>query len=199
MDFVFKATIREDLGKGASRRLRRSGSIPAILYGADKEAVNLELNHNEVLKLFNHEGVYSNILTIDINGKKENAILRDVQRHPYKPLLSHLDFLRINAKETLRVNVPLRFINEENCVGVKQEGGQISHLLNSVEISVLPKNLPEFIEVDVAELKLGETLHLSNLNLPAGTEIVALQQGHDEGIVSVIHMRGEDKKAEASE
>lgn len=197
-EFIFVAEARTDLGKGASRRLRRTGFFPAVIYGGDAPSISLTINHNEALKQFRNDAVYSQIVTVDINGKKESAVLRDIQRHPYKPLITHMDFLRVNAKEVIVMHVPLHFINDEACKGVKQEGGQITHLMSTVEISCLPQNLPQFIEVDLINLGLGETIHVSQLVLPANVEVTSLAHGSDEPVVSVIRSRVEVETTEAS-
>jgi large subunit ribosomal protein L25 len=194
-EFIFVAQTRTDLGKGASRRLRRTGFFPAVIYGAESASVSLTVNHNEALKQFRSDAVYSNIVTVQIDGKNESAILRDIQRHPYKPLITHIDFLRVSAKELIVMSVPLHFINDEACKGVKQEGGQITHLMSTLEVSCLPQDLPEFIEVDLIALGLGETIHVSNLALPKGVTSTNLTHGSDEPVVSVIRSRGEAAEA----
>lgn len=192
LDLLFVAENRTDLGKGASRRLRRTGNIPAIIYGGTQAPISITLNHNEVLKQFRTDNVYSQILSVQINGKIEMAILRDVQRHPYKPLITHLDFFRVNAKEEIVMSVPLVFENAELCKGVKLQGGQITHLITTIEISCFPKDLPASIAVDLLNLELGATLHLSEIVLPNGVVLVAPAHGHDEPVVSVIHTRSEE-------
>ena len=190
VDFVLNAQERQDVGKGASRRLRRAGYIPAVLYGGHKEPVSLALNQNEVHRQVKEEAFFSHILTLQIDGRAERAVLRDMQRHPYKPLVSHLDLQRVSEDEQIRVHVPLHFVNEENCKGVRQEGGVISHLLIEVEVACLPKDLPEYIEVDVADLGMSESIHLSELQMPSGVELVQLTQGTDTGVVNVHHPQG---------
>src|ERR687892_1011929 len=145
MQFELNAELRQCLGKGASRRLRHAGQLPVVLYGAGKEPVALTLNHNEMLQHLAHESFYSHVLTLRYAGNKERVVLKDLQRHPYKPQLLHIDLLRIDEKETLSMRVPLHFINEDKCIGVKQQGGIISHLMTEVEITCLPKDLPEYI------------------------------------------------------
>ncbi len=176
--FELNAEVRTDLGKGASRRLRHENKIPAVIYGAGKDAISLTIPHDDFWHALENEAFYSHIITLNIGKKKEKAILKDLQRHPFKPALVHADFLRIDAKEKLTTHAPLHFINENICIGVKDQGGRISHLMNDVEVSCLPKDLPEYIEVDVAALELSETIHLSDLKLPKGVEINALI--HDE-------------------
>ncbi|KFZ28645.1 50S ribosomal protein L25 [Pseudidiomarina atlantica] len=200
IDFTIQAELRTDLGKGASRRLRRAEKVPAILYGANKEAVSLTLDHNKVNNMADHEAFYSHILTIVVDGKKHQAILKDVQRHPYKPKLTHLDFQRVEAGQKLHTHIPLHFLNEKSAKGVKDEGGVVVHHLNDVEITCLPKDLPEYLEVDVAGLELGSTLHLTDLQLPNGVELVELTKGedHDQAVVSITAPRVE-KEPEAEE
>ncbi|MDP4489716.1 50S ribosomal protein L25/general stress protein Ctc [Pseudoalteromonas piscicida] len=178
------AEVRSDLGTGASRRLRRADKVPAILYGAGKDAVSLTLDHNKVLKAQEDEGFYTHILTLNIGGESVEAILKDMQRHPYKPKITHLDFQRVDASQKLHTKVPVHFINEEKAT---KGGNTIVHQLTEIEITCLPARLPEFIEVDVATLAVGATLHLSDIKLPAGVVSVELAKGadHDQAVVSV--------------
>ncbi|HFB64053.1 MAG TPA: 50S ribosomal protein L25/general stress protein Ctc [Aeromonadales bacterium] len=201
---TLNAEVRKDMGKGASRRLRHSGLIPAVIYGGGKDSVALTLNHDEFFHALENESFYSSIITLKVGKKKEKAILKDLQRHPWKNLLSHADFLRVKMDEEITTNVPLHFINEDNCHGVKMEGGQLTHLFNDVEITCLPNDLPEYIDVDVAALELGSTIHLTELVLPEGVEITALTgpdaEEHDQGVVSVIKKKAETEEvAEAGE
>ncbi len=189
--FEINAQRRTDVGKGASRRLRHAGYIPAIMYGAGKEPVSLTLSHSELLKHLEHEAFYSHILTVNIDGQAEKAVLKDLQRHPYRPLLMHIDLQRVSETQKLHMRVPLHFLNEEKCVGVKQGGGVVSHHLTEVEIYCLPKDLPEFINVDLSNTKLNEILHLSNLELPEGVELAGLgDAAHDLPVASVHLARG---------
>ncbi|MCG5499919.1 50S ribosomal protein L25/general stress protein Ctc [Ectothiorhodospira lacustris] len=200
VNFELQAEPRADQGKGASRRLRRAGKLPAIVYGAGKEPVAVTLDHNTVWLSLAHEAFYSHILTLKVNGKSERVILRDLQRHPVKQMVLHMDLQRVTEDQALKVHVPLHFINEESCVGVKTGGGMLSHQAVEVEVECLPKDLPEFIEVDVADLNVGDSLHLSQIRLPEGVSIVALAQGpdHDLSVVSVLKTRG-GSAAEESE
>ncbi len=190
------AEIREDMGKGASRRLRHNGKIPAVIYGAGKKPVSLTLIHDDLAHALENEAFYSQIIVIKVGKIEQNAILKDLQRHPYKPLLVHADFMRIKMNEALTTHVPIHFINEDNCEGVKNEGGQLTHIMNDLEITCLPGDLPEFIEVDVAALTLGSTLHLSELAAPKGVEFTALTgpdaESHDLGIAGVIKKKEEE-------
>jgi large subunit ribosomal protein L25 len=202
-EYIINAEQREDQGKGASRRLRRDGLVPGIVYGAGKEPVAITVKHNELIKSLEQEAFYSQVLTLNLGKDSEQVVLRDLQRHPAKPLLLHLDLQRINANEKLHAHIPLHFLNEEACVGVKQGGGSISHVIIEVEVSCLPKDLPEIFEVDVADLNLGETLHLSDLKLPEGVELVELAHGHDNAVVTVHKLRAvaevEEEEAPAAE
>ncbi len=189
-EYIINAEKREDQGKGASRRLRRAGLVPGIVYGAGKEPTPISVRENELLKHLDDEGFYSQVLTLKLGGQDENVVLRDLQRHPYKPNILHFDLQRINMDEKIHVHVPLHFINEESCVGVKNEGGTVSHLLVEVEVVCLPASIPEYIEVDLAELHAGETLHLSDLKLPEGVELVELTHGHDNAVVTILKARG---------
>jgi large subunit ribosomal protein L25 len=178
-NFEINAEPRNDLGKGASRRLRRVGKIPAILYGGHKDPLSVQLNNNEMVKHLESEAFYSHILTLKCDGQSERVVLKDLQRHPYRPQLLHVDLLRVDEHERLTMRVPIHFVNEDKCVGVKQEGGTISHLMTELEIVCLPKDLPEFIEVDVTEVHVGHALHLADLKTPAGVDIAALVHGGD--------------------
>ncbi len=184
--FEFKAELRGDTGKGASRRLRRAGLVPGIIYGAHKDPVMITVAHNELIHNLEQEAFYSHILTIELGGQKEKVVLKDLQRHPSKPFILHVDFLRIDEKEAIRVNVPLHFMNEDTAPGVKA-GGRVSHMLTEVEVSCLPKDLPEFIEIDLAAVEAGQAVHLSEIKLPEGVEIPALAQTpvHDLAVVSI--------------
>lgn len=186
-DFAIVAALRDDKGKGASRRLRRTGYVPGILYGADKDPVSIQLEHNDVMKHTELEAFYSHILTLKLPGGSERVVLKDMQRHPYKAQVMHMDFLRVRENEMLTMRVPLHFINEEKCVGVKDHGGVVSHLMTELEILCLPRNLPEYIEVDILALDVGDSLHLSDLKVPEGVEIAALASGGDpaQPVVSV--------------
>ena len=187
IDFAVDAEPRDDLGKGASRRLRRTGRVPAIIYGAGKEPQNISLDHNKMMHNLENEGFFSHIITVNLGGKKQKTILRDLQRHPAKPILLHVDFQRVSDDQAIHVHVPLHFIGEDTCPGVKQEGGSISHNIIEVEISCLPKDIPEFIEVDVSELKIGDSIHLSDLKVAEGITIAALThgEGHDQQVLNV--------------
>ena len=192
--FEINAELREDLGKGASRRLRITGKFPGVIYGANKDAVSITLVHK-----LEHEAFFSHILTLNVGKQSEKVVLKDLHRHPFKTQVLHVDFQRVDENKKLTMRVPLHFINEKECVGVKQSGGVISHIVTEVEISCLPKDLPEYIEVDLLNINLGETVHLGNLKLPEGIEIYALTHGGDEAqpVVSVhVHHVVEEEAVE---
>lgn len=173
------AESRNSLGKSASRRLRRSGRIPGTIYGASKEPQSISLLHDDVLHRLDHEAFYSTVLTLNVDAQSEPVVVKDLQRHPYKPDILHIDFLRIDEKQKITMRVPLHFTNEQQCVGVKSGGGVIGRIMTELEINCLPKDLPEYIEVDMANVQVGESVHLSDINLPEGVEIYALLSGGD--------------------
>ena len=190
--FEFIAESRPGTGNGAAKALRRQDKVPAILYGGKKDPEKLTFDHNDVIKHLEHEAVYSHILDIKIDGKTEKAILKDIQRHPAKPRVLHMDFLRVSANEKIRVNVPLHFLNEETSVGGKK-GGVVTHSMVDLEVSCLPSALPEYIEIDLLDVDIGEPVHLTDIKLPKGVEIVALlQEGdHDLPVVSIAQPKVE--------
>ena len=176
-DFDLIAELREDQGKGASRRLRHKGMVPAIIYGAGRPPRPLAFDHNKVMKQLENESFYSSVLNIKVGGKSQAAILKDMQRHPAKNQIMHMDFQRVVEDEVIRMNVPLPFLGEDVAVGVKQGGGKVSHLMTDVEVVCLPRDLPEYLDIDISELELDEMLYLSDIKLPEGVEIPALAQG----------------------
>ena len=189
ISFELNAEPRSDMGKGASRRLRRAGKVPAILYGGDKDPEALTLSHNEVLRNLEHEAFYSHILTVKSGAKEVQAILRDLQRHPSKTIIMHMDLQRVIATEKLWTNVPIHIIGEDVAPGVKA-GGLVSHDLTEVEVECYPKDLPEYIEVDISALEVGESIHLSGLKVPAGVTLTELERGEDHDIsVVTIHAK----------
>jgi len=199
--FEFNAVSRAVAGTSAAKASRRNGNIPAVIYGGNGEPELIELNHNEVVKSLVNEAVYSHILKLNIGGKVENAILKDMQRHPAKNQIIHMDFMRVVMTEKLKLNVPLHFVNEELSPGVK-EGGVVMHSMIDVEIECLPGNIPEYIEVDLTGLKIGESIHLSQLVLVDGLEIVALTHGedHDLPVAQIMKSRvGSDEDESVSE
>ena len=179
-NFTINAKSREDTGKGASRRLRRlTGEVPAIIYGGKKDAEKISILHKDITKALENDAVYSSIISLSIDGKAEDTIIKDIQRHPAKQIILHMDFLRVSKTTKLQTRVPLNFINEDICVGVKLGGGLIAHTMTDIEVSCLPKDLPEAIDVDMAEVDVGQIVHLSDLTLPNGVESVSLSQGAD--------------------
>ncbi len=188
-----KAQSRKDEGKGASRRLRRAAFVPAIVYGAGEAPQSIQIEHNTILLAAKHEWFFSSLLDLNVDGKVQKVLVRDWQKHPFKQLMLHMDFLRVNEKEALRVSVPLHFLNQENSPAAKTSGVVVSHNLTEVEISCLPKDLPEFIELDLGELNPGDIIHLSELKLPANVEIVALHLGesHDIAVVTANTVKEE--------
>ena len=199
--FDLVAELREDQGKGASRRLRRQDKVPAIIYGAGRPPRSLMFDHNKVIRELENESFYSSILNIKVNEKSQAAIVKDIQRHPSKPRIVHMDFQRIVEDQKIRMNVPIHYINGENSVGVKQEGGSVSQLISDIEVSCLPKDLPEYFEVDIIDLKLHEMLHISDIKLPEGVEIPILAQGpeNDRPIVSIQFIKEEIIEEEVEE
>jgi len=185
MKIAIKANERMVQGTGASRRLRHSGKIPGILYGNHKEAKSIEFDNKELLLKFRHEAFHASILTLELSGEKESVILRDYQLDPVKNKLLHVDFQRINEKEKLHVKVPFHFVNEETSPGVKLEGGIVSHIMTEVDIACLPKDLPQYIEVDLGALNMGESIHLSEIKIAEGIELTPLTHGNDAAVTSI--------------
>lgn len=196
--FTLDAEVRTDLGKGASRRLRHANKVPAILYGEGKEPVSLTLAHNKVFRAQEEEAFYSQVLTLNVDGKKVECLLKDMQRHPFKPLVMHMDFMRIDAKHDVHTNVPVHFINEEVVV---KKGAVLAHHINEIAITCLPGKLPEFIEVDCADMEVGQTLHLSDVKLPEGVTSDELTKGedHDQAVVTANAPKGKAEDDEAEE
>ena len=200
--FELECFIRTDLGKGASRRLRRINSnIPAILYGGDKAPVSLSIAHKDIAKATESEVFFSQVITLNINNKKEPAVIKALQRHPAKPLILHADFQRVSMDKEILVKVPIHFLNEDECVGVRLGGGNIIKSLNEIEVSCLPKDLPEYIEVDMLDIELGGSIHLSDITLSEEVISVALSHGEESAltVASVQAPRGvaeeEDEEA----
>jgi len=198
--FEFDAVSRTAKGTGSAKASRRNGNIPAVVYGGAVEPQVIELNHNEVVKSLANEAVYSHILKLNIDGKEQNAILKDMQRHPAKTQILHMDFVRVNMEEAIRVNVPLHFINEDVSVGVKA-GGVVTHSIIDIEVSCLPGSLPEYIEVDLMDVDMGGSVHLSDLKVPEGVEIIALTHGedHDLPVAQIMQTRGGGNEEESAE
>jgi large subunit ribosomal protein L25 len=190
---TLKATSRNVEGKGASRRLRTSGQVPAIVYGAKAEPQTVQVEHNPLWLASQNEWFYSSILDLQIDGKTQKVLLRDMQRHPFKQQIMHLDFQRVDENVAIRFNVPLHFLNQETSPAGKTAGVVILHELNEIRVTCLPKDLPEFIEVDLGQLTLGDIVHLSQLTLPEGVTIPELKLGkeHDVAVVIARHARVE--------
>ncbi len=204
-EFVLNAEIRDVVGKGSSRRLRRlEGVIPAIVYGGKKKKpVNINVAHKDLVKATQNEAFFSHIITLKVGGKPEQVILKDLQRHPAKPVILHADFYRISRDVAITVNVPIHFINEDICKGVKLQGGIIAHIVSEVEVECLPADLPEYIEVDMTNIELDDMLHLSDLTPPKGVTIVELTYGedHDLPVVTINEPKAveEEEETEAPE
>jgi large subunit ribosomal protein L25 len=182
-------------GKGASRRLRRAGKVPAILYGGHAEPRQITLDHQNLLTLLVNERFFSTILSLKIKGETQAAILKDVQRHPAKNQILHMDLQRVLENESVRLRIPLHFKNASVAPGVKTGGGVVSHLLNDVLVSCLPKDLPEYLEIDMSQMEMNDLKRLSDIPLPAGVELVDLVHGRDEPVVSIHHPRAEEVEA----
>ena len=187
--FELQADAREGKGTGASRRLRHAGKIPAVLYGAGKEPVSLSLDHNALYHHIKNEAFFTSILTVKLGKSTDQAVLRDLQMHPYKPRIQHIDLQRISATEKLHMRVPLHFVGQDQAPGVKQQGGVISHLMTEVDVSCLPHQLPEFLSLDVSHLQLGDSVHLSDIKLPEGVAITSLGHGQDLAVATVSMVR----------
>lgn len=198
--FEFEAQKRDDLGKSASRRLRRELKVLGVVYGGGEAAVSISLEQRLVAKALENEAVFSHMLTLNLDGKKQTVVLKDIQRHPYKPQVLHLDFLRVKATDLLTMEVPLHFIGEDKCPGVLN-GGIVNHVLSEVEIRCQANQLPEFIEVDISKLELEQDITLSQIKLPKGVEVIQLTHGHDLPVVSVHLPRAtkEDEEQAAEE
>ncbi|MET1078363.1 MAG: 50S ribosomal protein L25/general stress protein Ctc [Pseudomonas sp.] len=185
-EFTLNAEVRSDLGKGASRRLRRLASlVPAVIYGGDKAPQSISMLAKEVAKLLENEAAFSHVISLTVDGKAEDVLIKALQRHPAKGHVLHADFIRVIAGQKLTAHVPLHFINQDTSVAVKQQGAEVSHTIVEVEVSCLPKDLPEFIEVDMAAVEIGQIVHLSDLKAPKGVEFVALAHGNDLAVANV--------------
>lgn len=199
-DFNLIAEKRDDLGKGASRRLRHAGVVPGIIYGAGMEPVAFQVKHTELEKMLLHEAFFSSILNLELDGKNEKVVAKDMQRHPFRNKIMHLDLLRIRASEKIVMHVPVHFINDETCVGVKQ-GGILNRIITDLEISCLPANLPEYIQVDVQHLEIGDSIHLSEIQLPAGVTLAEVihDEEEDQAVIQVQPPLVEEEAAEEAE
>ncbi|AFT74075.1 50S ribosomal protein L25/general stress protein Ctc [Alteromonas macleodii] len=197
-NFKLDASVRTDLGKGASRRLRREDKLPGIIYGGEEAPVSITLDHNKVNNSADFEAFYSHVLEINLDGKVVEVLVKDMQRHPFKPKITHIDFQRVIAGQDVHTNVPLHFVNEEKSAAVKA-GGIAEHHVTEIEVTCLPKNLPEFIEVDMAGVEMGQTLHLSDLTLPAGVSSVELAKNDEAHDLAVVTVKPAPKAADAEE
>jgi len=203
------AELRSDSGKGASRRLRRQGMVPAIVYGGEREPAQISIAHNEFIHELENEAIYTQVIELRVEDRKQEVILRDLQRHPYKNKVIHADFYRIDQSKPIKVVVPIHVANADKCVGVKGEGGVMSQLVTEIEIIALPKNLPEYLEIDAENLHLGDSLHLTDIKMPEGVQIVAFtyledvedieHDDHNVGVLSVFKPREEVIEDEAPE
>ncbi len=191
-EFVLNAAARGDVGKGASRRLRNDDLVPAIVYGANKNPSNISLSHRELVKALENEAFFSHLITLKLDGAAEEVILKDLQRHPARPRILHADFQRVSRDRKLHVHIPLHFINQEKCRGVKDQGGMIQHNAVEVHVSCLPQDLPEFIEAAMRSCEVGASVHLSDRERPAGVESVDLPHGpeHALPVATVLAPKG---------
>ena len=189
-NFTLNLTNRTDTGKGASRRLRHTNQIPAVIYGGEQEPQSLQMNHDDILKALADEAIYTSILDVNIDGKVTKAVFKDIQRHAYKPKVLHLDFFRVNENEKIHMHVPIHCLGGENSPGVKA-GGQMNHNMSDIEVICLAKDLPEYLEIDVSNMDIGDTLHISDLTMPAGVVSAELSHGadHDQPIVAIHKSR----------
>ncbi|CAN1528988.1 50S ribosomal protein L25/general stress protein Ctc [Methylophilaceae bacterium] len=197
MTIEIKAVKRDAKGTGASRRLRHAGSVPGVVYGAGKEAVTILVDAKELFLEFRHEAFHASVLDLNLDGKKESVLLRDFQMHPVRNTIQHVDFQRVSATEKIHVKVPFHFINADIAPGVKLSGGIVAHIFTEAEVSCLAKDLPEFIEVDVAKLEMGHAIHFSEIALPKGVTFVQLAHGTDAAVVSIAKTRGSVSEATA--
>ncbi|MDC0141773.1 50S ribosomal protein L25/general stress protein Ctc [Gammaproteobacteria bacterium] len=195
------ATGRDTDGKSSSRRLRRAGSVPAVIYGGDKDPIRISILEKDIAKASEVPGFATQILSVNLSGEEQNVIVKEIQRHPATQRVLHADLLRVNPDTKISLSVPVRFINEEICIGVKMHGGAISRLINNIDINCLASNLPEYLEVDVAELDVGDSVFLSSLDLPEGVEIpsLALGEDRDQAVVSITEAKVLDVEPEIVE
>ena len=198
MQFEINAQARTLQGSGASRRLRRAGKVPGIIYGGTATPQAIEIDHNELLINLKKEAFHASILNIVLDGKKQQVLLRDTQRHAFKPLILHVDFQRVDATHELHIKVPLHFVNEETSPGVKLNGGLVNHVITELDVHCLPKDLPAFIEVDLSALDVGDTIHLSEIKLPKGVKLVQ-HSADDSVVVGIVGKGGGSEEAEAAE
>ena len=195
------ASNREVEGKSSSRKLRRDGSVPAVVYGGEKDPIRISILEKDIAKASEIPGFATQILNINISGEEQNVILKELQRHPATQRVLHADLQRVDPDTKISISVPVRFLNEDNCMGVKMHGGAISRLINNIDITCLASNLPEYLEVDVADLDVGDSIFLSALNLPDGVEIPSLSLGEDrdQAVVSITEAKILDVEPEIIE
>ncbi|MCK2182546.1 50S ribosomal protein L25/general stress protein Ctc [Halomonas getboli] len=201
-EYTLTANVRNDLGKGASRRLRRANEqVPAIIYGGEQAPQPIAVDKTAFYKALEDEAFFASVINLELDGKPQQVVVRDLQRHPYKPLVTHADFMRVDATHAITMRVPLHVLNAETAPSIKDEGGELHVLANEVEVSCLPKDLPDYLEVDVANVALGSTLHLSDLSLPAGVTSVELSHGedHDQAILSITAAKVSSEPEEGEE
>jgi large subunit ribosomal protein L25 len=198
MQFEINAQARTLQGSGASRRLRRAGKVPGIIYGGAATPQAIEIDHNELLINLKKEAFHASILNIVLDGNKQQVLLRDTQRHAFRPLILHVDFQRVDATHELHIKVPLHFVNEETSPGVKLNGGLVNHVITELDVHCLPKDLPAFIEVDLSALDVGDTIHLSEIKLPKGVKLVQ-HSADDSVVVGIVGKGGGSEEAEAAE
>jgi|TARA_B100001250_G_scaffold414629_1_gene454957 large subunit ribosomal protein L25 len=193
-NFELSIEMRDVTGKGHIRRLRKNGDIPGIIYGGKEEPKTISINHNQLIQKMQNDSFYTSILKLNLGEISESVVVKNVQRHPAKRKILHMDFQRILEDQKITLNVPIRFLNEENAIGVKMQGGEVAKIINDIEISCLPKNLPEYLEIDISNLELNQSLHVSDLNLPDGVEINLLIQEQNNAIVSINPPRREEEE-----
>jgi large subunit ribosomal protein L25 len=200
--FELEAKVRTDLGKGASRRLRRlNKEIPAIIYGGDQDPLAITLQHDDISHAVENEAFFSHIITLKVGKDSVQAIIKDLQRHPAKPFIMHADFQRVLADEEITVEVPIHFLNEDNCPGVKLNGGSVIHAMTEVEITCLPRHLPEFLEIDMEQMEIGDSVHLSDIKFPEGVSSVSLSHGGEDDdllVATVQPPRAVEEEPEAA-
>ncbi len=185
-NFDLIADFREDQGKGASRRLRREGKVPAIIYGAGRPPRSVTFDHNKVMQQLENESFYSSILSVKVGEKSQAAILKDVQRHPFKRLIMHIDLQRIVEDQAIKMNVPIHYVGEDEAPGVKEGGGTVTKMVNDIEVTCLPKDLPEYLDLDISHLELDEMMYLTDIKVPEGVEIVGLAQAEEEQAQPIV-------------
>jgi len=200
-EYLISAQRRDELGKGASRRLRRAGKVLGIVYGGDAAPQPIVLEQHILAHKLENEGFFSSILTLDLDGEQEQVVIKDLQRHPYKLFINHIDLMRVSASEKIEMNIPIHFINGESCVGVKQGGGVVSHMISEIAVLCLPGNLPEYIDLDLAALDIGDSVHLEDLILPEGVESALSIHGGDtsQPVVTVHQARVIEEEIEVEE